>query len=80
MEDGMPKRTIAEQLQKMQDKADVISKLQRELQKDIQAFKPSCLQDDDASSDMSNTWTKNEAPHMLAVPNQAVQKHNRGAK
>ena len=31
MEDGMPKCTIAEQLQKLQDKADIISKLQREL-------------------------------------------------
>ena len=31
VKDGMPKGTIAEQLQKMQDKADVISKLQREL-------------------------------------------------
>ena len=38
MEDGMPKLTNAEQLQKLQDKADVISKLQRELQKDIQAY------------------------------------------
>ena len=57
----MPKCTIAEQLQKMQDKADVISKLQQELQKDIQAFKFSSLQDSDANSDMSNTWTGNEA-------------------
>jgi hypothetical protein len=39
MEDGMPKSTTTEQLQKMQDKADVISKLQQELQKYIQAFK-----------------------------------------
>ena len=38
IEDGMPKGTIGEQLQEMQDKADVISKLQWELQKDIQAF------------------------------------------
>jgi hypothetical protein len=37
MEDGMPKLTNAEQLQKMQDKADAISKLHQELQKDIQA-------------------------------------------
>ena len=37
MEDGMPKLTNAEQLQKMQDKADAISKLHWELQKDIQA-------------------------------------------
>ena len=35
MEYGMPKGSIGEQLQEMQDKADVISKLQRELQKDI---------------------------------------------
>ena len=80
MEDGMPKLTNTEQLQKMQDKADVLSKLQRELQKDIQAYKLSRLQDDDASSDVSNTGTKNEAPHTLAVPNQAVQKDNRGTK
>ena len=43
IEDGMPKETIGEQLQEMQDKADFISKLQRELLKDIQAFKLSCL-------------------------------------
>jgi len=43
IEDGMPKRTIGEQLQKIQDKADVVSKLQQELQKDIQAFKLSRL-------------------------------------
>ena len=41
IEDGMPKGTIAEQLQKMQDKANIISKLQRELWKEIQAFEPS---------------------------------------
>ena len=52
----MPKRTIAEQLQKMQNKADVISNLQLEFWKDIHAFKLSRLQDDDASSDVSNTW------------------------
>ena len=34
-EDSMPKGTIGEQIQKMQDKADVIVKLQRELQQDI---------------------------------------------
>ena len=76
MEGGMPKRIIAEQLQKMQDKADIISNLQLELQKDIHAFKLSHLQDDDASSDMTNTW---EA-HMVAVPNRVVQGHNRGTK
>ena len=68
IEDGIPKGTIAEQLQKMQDKADEISKLQRELQKDIQAFKFSSLQHDDANSDMSNTWTGNRGPHMVTVP------------
>ena len=52
----MPKHTIAEQLQKMQDKADVICKLQLKLRKDIHAFKLSRLQDDDASSDVSKTW------------------------
>ena len=76
----MPKLTNTEQLQKMQDKADAISKLQRELQKDIQAYKLCRLQDDDDSSDVSSTGTKNETPHTLAVPNQAVQKHNKGAK
>ncbi len=74
MEDGMPKCTTAEQLQKMQDKADAISKLQRELQKDIQAYKLSRLQYDDASSDVSNTGTKNEAPNTLAVPDQTVKR------
>ena len=76
MEDGMPKRIIAEQIQIMQDKADVISNLQLELQRDIHAFKLSCLQDDDASNDMTNTW---EA-HMVTVPNQGSQEHNRGTK
>ena len=76
----MPKLTNAEQLQKMQDKADVKSKLQRELQKDIQAYKLSRLQYDDASSYVSNTGTKNEAPHTLAVPDQAIQKHYKGTK
>jgi hypothetical protein len=45
MEDGMPKLTKAEQLQTMQDKSDVIIELQRELQKDIQAYKLSRLED-----------------------------------
>ena len=76
MEDGMPKRTTAEQLQKMQDKSDVISNLQLELRKDIHAFKLSRLQDDDTSSDMTNTW---EA-HLVTVPNQVVREHNRGKK
>ncbi len=38
MEDGMPKLTKAGQLQIMQGKSDVIIKLQRELQKDIQDY------------------------------------------
>ena len=80
MEDGMPKLTNAEQLQKMQDKADAISKLQRELQRDIQAYKLSRIQDDDASNDGPSTGTRNEAPHTLATPNQAIQKYNKGAK
>ena len=116
IEGGMPKRTIGEQLQEMQDKADFISKLQLELRKDIQAFKLSCLQDrstdsnvvnhwhgnevlkiqrelqqdiqagkpriqdGDANSDMSNTWTGNGALHTIAVPNRVVQEHNRGTK
>ena len=45
MEDGMPKITKAEQLQIMQEKSDVIIKIQRELQEDIQAYKLSHLQD-----------------------------------
>ena len=72
----MPKRTIAEQIQKMQDKADVIRNLQLELQRDIHAFKLSRLQDDDASNDMTNTW----GAHMVTVPYQGVREHNRGAK
>jgi hypothetical protein len=64
----------------MQDKADSIRKLQRELQKEIQAYKLSRLQDDDVSSNVSNTGTKNKAPHTLAVPDQAIQKHNKGTK
>ena len=44
MEDGMPKLTKAGQLQIMQGKSDVIIKLQRELQKDIQDYKRTNLQ------------------------------------
>ena len=54
-EDGIPKGTFGEQLQKMQDKADVIFKLQRELWQDIQIFKLSPLQDRGTNSDMVNT-------------------------
>ena len=59
-EDGMPKCTIAEQLQKMQDKADVISKLQQVFWKDIQAFKISRLQDSSTSSNVVNHWPGNK--------------------
>ena len=62
MEDGMPNLTKTEQLQIMQDKSDVIIKLQLELQKDIQDYKLTNLQD------------------LLAEPNQAIQKRNKGAK
>ena len=62
MEDGMPKLTKAGQLQIMQGKSDVIIKLQRELQKDIQDYKLTNLQD------------------LLTAPNQAIPKHNKGAK
>ncbi len=62
MEDGMPKLTKAEQLQIMQDKSDVIIKLQRELQKYIQDYKLTNPQD------------------LLTAPNQAIPKHNKGAK
>ena len=44
MEDGIPKLTKAGQLQIMQGKSDVIIKLQRELQKDIQDYKRTNLQ------------------------------------
>ena len=59
IEDGMPKGTIGEQLQEMQDKADVISELQRELQKVIQTFKLSCLQNSSTNSNRVNNWTGN---------------------
>ena len=72
----MPKCTTAEQHQKMQDKADVISKLQLELREDIHAFKLISLQDDDAISDVFNTWET----HMVAVPDRGVREHNRGTK
>ncbi len=45
VEDGMPKLTKTEQLQIMQDKSDVIIKIQWELQKDIQDYKLTNLQD-----------------------------------
>ncbi len=44
MEDDMPKLIKAEQLQIMQDKSDVIIKLQWELQKEIQDYKLTNLQ------------------------------------
>jgi hypothetical protein len=58
--DGMPKLINTDQLQRMQDKADAISKLQRELQNYIQAYKLSRLQDDDISSGVSNSGTNNK--------------------
>ena len=45
MEDGMPKLTKAEKIQIMQDKSDVIIELEQELQKDIQDYKLSRLED-----------------------------------
>ena len=44
----------------MQDKANFISKLQRELQKDIQAFKFSRLQDSSTDSNVVNHWPGNK--------------------
>jgi oligoribonuclease (3'-5' exoribonuclease) len=80
LDDGMPKLTSIEQLQRMQDKAEAISNLQRELQNNIQAYKLSHLQDDDVSSGVSNTGTKNKAMSLLAVPDQAIKKDNKGTK
>ena len=73
IEDGMPKRTIGEQLQKIQDKADVISKLQRELQKDIQAFKLSRLLDRSTDSDRVNNWTGNGVFKLQRELQQGIQ-------
>jgi hypothetical protein len=79
-EDGMTKGTTGEQIQKMQDKADFIFKLQRELQQDIQVFKLNRLWDSGTNSNMINTGNKRWAPHTTAVPDQVIQAHNRGTK
>jgi hypothetical protein len=49
----MPKLTKTEQLQIMQDKHDVIAKLQRELKKDIQDYKLSNLENLLTATDLS---------------------------
>jgi hypothetical protein len=53
MKDSMPNLTKTEQLQIMQDKADNIAKLQRELQKDIQDYKLGNLADLLTANDLS---------------------------
>ena len=73
IEDGMPKRTIGEQLQKIQDKADNISKLQQELQKDIQAFKLSRLQDRSSDSNRVNNWSGNGVFKLQRELQQGIQ-------
>jgi hypothetical protein len=64
MKDSMPNLTKTEQLQIMQDKADTIAKLQRELQKDIQDYKLGNLADLLTATDQSiprhNRGTKRE--------------------
>ena len=69
----MPKITNAKQLQKMQDKAYVISKLQRELQKDIQAFKHSRLRDSSTGSNVVNHWPGNEVLKIQIKLQQDIQ-------
>jgi hypothetical protein len=54
-ENIMPQETIGKQIQKIQDKADIISKLQRELKQDIQVFKLNHPKDRGSNSDMVNT-------------------------
>ena len=66
-EDSMPKEDIGKQIQDMQDKAVFISKLQRELQQEIHAFKLKRLQDRGINSDMVNIWTGNGTPRTLAA-------------
>jgi hypothetical protein len=65
-EDSMPKGDIGKQIQDMQDKADFISKIQRELRQEIHAFKLKRLQDRGINSDMVNTWTGNGTSCTLA--------------
>jgi hypothetical protein len=64
MKDSMLSLTKTEQLQMMQDKADNIAKLQRELQKDIQDYKLGNLADLLTATDLSvprhNRGTKRE--------------------
>jgi hypothetical protein len=64
MRDSMLSLTTTEQLQMMQDKADNIAKLQRELQKDIQDYKLCSLADRLTATDPSalrhNKGTKRE--------------------
>ena len=79
-EDGMTKETTGEQIQKMQDKADFIVQLQRELQQDIQVLKNNRLWDSVTNSDMINTGNKSWAPDTTSVPDQVIQAHNRGTK
>jgi len=73
IEDGRTHGTIAEQLQKMQDMADVISKLQLELRKDIQEFKLSRLQDSSTNSNVVNRWPRNEALKIQRELQQDIQ-------
>ena len=54
-EDSMPQGDSGKQIQDMQDKADFISKLQRELQQEVQAFKLKRLQDRGIKSEVVYT-------------------------
>ena len=76
----MPQETTEEQIQKLQAKADVIGKLQRELKQDIQRFKLNRHKECGINKDMVNTGTKRRAPHMAAAPDRVIQDHNRGTK
>ena len=62
-----PKGATEEQIQKMQAKADVISKLQRDFKQDIQGFKINHPVNCGINSDMVNTWTGNWAPFTAAA-------------
>jgi hypothetical protein len=70
MKDSMPNLTKPEQLQIMQDKADNIAKLQRELQKDIQDYKLGNLADlltvTDLSTPRHNRGTKRESDDVIS--------------
>jgi len=69
MKDSMLSLTTTEQLQMMQDKADNIAKLQRELQKDIQDYKLCNLADQLTATDLSvlrhNKGTKRELDNVV---------------